>query len=123
MGKLDRGRCGLCCTLLVRLGRQDIERIKKQGFDEAYFVDIDTKGAQILRRTNGYCRFLEIKEGIATCTIYESRPNVCREYVCIKHGDEDCSLRRHYSVVDMSDIAGKGQNGSSAKSKIGGRKG
>jgi len=108
MGKLERGRCGLCCTLLVRLGAADISkikaRIKNLGFDEAYFVDKDTKGAAILRRTNGYCRFLEIKEGIATCTIYDSRPKVCREYTCIKPGEEECTLQRHYSVIDLGNI-------------------
>jgi Fe-S-cluster containining protein len=107
MGKLERGRCGLCCTLLVRLSREDIEELKKLGFDQAYFVDKDTKGAAVLRRTNGYCRFLEIKEGIASCAIYGSRPKVCREYICIKSGEEECSLQRHYSVIDISDIGGK----------------
>lgn len=107
MGKLERGRCGLCCTLLVRLCKEDISRIRKLGYDEPYFVDKDTKGSAILRRTNGYCRFLEIKEGIATCTIYGSRPNVCREYVCIKKGEEECSLQRHYSVIDISAIGGR----------------
>ena len=107
MGKLERGRCGLCCTLLVRLGTEDIARIRKRGVDESYFVDQDTKGAKILRRTNGYCRFLEIKEGIATCTIYDSRPKVCREYVCIKPGEEECSLQRHYSVIDITKVGGK----------------
>ena len=107
MVKLERGRCGLCCTLLVRLGAEDITKIKSLGFDEAYFVDKDTKGSKILRRTNGYCRFLEIKEGIATCTIYGSRPKVCREYVCIKPGETECSLQRHYSVIDISEIGGR----------------
>ena len=105
MGKLERGRCGLCCTLLVRLDETDISRIKKSGYDEAHFVEKDTKGAKILRRTNGYCRFLEIKEGIATCTIYESRPRVCREYVCIEPGEDECKLRRHYSVIDLAEAA------------------
>jgi len=107
MGKPERGRCGLCCTLLVRLGKEDIAKIGGLGIDEAYFVDRDTKGAAILRRTNGYCRFLEIKDGIATCAIYSSRPKVCREYVCIKPGEKECALQRHYSVVDISDIGGK----------------
>jgi Fe-S-cluster containining protein len=107
MGKLERGRCGLCCTLLVRLGREDIERIGKLGFGRANFVDKDTKGAAILKRTNGYCRFVEIKGGIASCAIYNSRPQVCRDYVCTKPGEEECALQRHYSVVDISDIGGK----------------
>jgi Fe-S-cluster containining protein len=106
MGKLERGRCGLCCTLLVRLARPDIERIKKLGHKESYFVARDSKDAAILNRPNGYCRFLEIKDGIATCTIYGSRPKVCRDYSCISPGETECKLQRHYSVVELGKIGG-----------------
>ena len=101
MGKLEKGRCGLCCTLLVRLTEQDIKRIKALGFEEGYFVATGSRGREILNRINGYCRFLEVKDGIASCTIYSSRPKVCRDYVCIKRGEQECGLQRHYSVVDM----------------------
>lgn len=107
MGKLGRGRCGLCCTLLVRLGKEDIFRIRKLGYKEQSFVDKDSKGAPILKRINGYCRFMEIKEGIASCTIYDSRPKICREYVCIEPGEQECKLQRHYSVIDISEIKRK----------------
>jgi|APIni6443716594_1056825.scaffolds.fasta_scaffold558557_2 Fe-S-cluster containining protein len=106
MGKLERGRCGLCCTLLVRLAKEDIARIRKLGHKESCFVARDSSNSAILNRTNGYCRFLEIKEGIATCTIYESRPKVCREYDCIGPGETECRLQRHYSVADFSKIGG-----------------
>ena len=66
-----------------------------------YFVDKNTKGEDILRQTNGYCRFLKIEEGIAACTIYESRPRICRDYVCIEPGKDKCKLQRHYSVVEL----------------------
>ena len=101
MGKLEKGRCGLCCTLLVRLNRENIEEIKKKGFGEDFFVERTSRGESILRRTNGYCRFVQIEEGIATCTIYESRPKICREYVCIEPGKNECRLQRHYSVVEL----------------------
>ncbi len=101
MGKLERGRCGLCCTLLVRLGPDDIARIRALGFNEDFFVDSTSRGDKILRRVNGYCRFLKIEEGIATCTIYESRPRICREYVCIEEGETECKLQRHYSLVEL----------------------
>jgi Fe-S-cluster containining protein len=106
MGKLERGRCGLCCTLLVRLSKEDIARIRKLGHSESYFVARDSKNSAILNRTNGYCRFLEIKGGIATCTIYRSRPKVCMEYVCIGPRETECRLQRHYSVVDFDKIGG-----------------
>ncbi len=98
MGKLDTGRCGLCCSLLVRLNSKDIERIKELGYDD--FTEI-RKDEKILKRVNGYCIFLKIEEGIATCTIYDHRPKVCREYECIPEGYDDCKLKRHYKIVDL----------------------
>ncbi len=103
MGKLDKGRCGLCCSLVVRLNKDDIERIKKLGFSKKYFVE-DHRDDKILKKVNGYCQFVLIKEGIATCTIYDKRPKVCRDYVCIPDGMDDCKLKRHYSITDYSKI-------------------
>jgi len=65
-------RCGQCCKLRVKLSKEDIARIKKAGKND--FVE---EGSW-LKRTNGYCQFLEIKKGKARCTIYNSRPEICR---------------------------------------------
>jgi Fe-S-cluster containining protein len=100
--KDEIGRCGLCCTLTVRLDKEDIERIRSLGNTEKDFVDKGSDDKPVLKRINGYCTFVEIKRGIATCTIYESRPRICREYVCVYGGD--CKLKRHYSVIDIGDI-------------------
>ncbi|MFH1399819.1 MAG: YkgJ family cysteine cluster protein [Candidatus Woesearchaeota archaeon] len=94
------GRCGLCCSLLVRLNAEDIKRIRLWGYKERFFV---AKGP-LLKRINGYCVFLEIKEGMATCTIYNDRPQKCREYVCVYPGEEDCRLKKHYSIVDIKQV-------------------
>ena len=101
MGKLERGRCGLCCTLLVRLDPEDIERIKRLGSKEDSFVEHTGRKESILKRINGYCSFLKIEKGIATCTIYDSRPKICREYSCIAPREVVCKLQRHYSVVEL----------------------
>jgi Fe-S-cluster containining protein len=101
MGKIEKGRCGLCCTLLVRLSHRDIDQIKKTGVGEDFFVGHTSRGELVLRRINNYCRFIMIEDGIATCTIYESRPKICREYVCIGKGESECRLQRHYSVVQL----------------------
>ena len=106
MGKLERGRCGLCCTLLVRLKRDDIERIRRLEKKEAAFVEYTDRKEPVLKRINGYCRFVRIEEGIASCTIYVSRPRVCKEYVCIKPGEAKCGLQRHYSVVELGKLGG-----------------
>jgi Fe-S-cluster containining protein len=87
--------------------------IAKLGHKKSYFVTKDSKNAEILNRVNGYCRFLEIKGGIATCAVYESRPRVCREYDCIEPGKAECKLQRHYSVIDFGKLRGtKNENNS-----------
>ena len=106
MGKLERGRCGLCCTLLVRLNPEDIIRIKKLGSKEEDFVEYTSRKEPILKRVNGYCSFLWLEKGIASCTIYDSRPKICREYTCISPKETKCSLQRHYSLVELGRSGG-----------------
>lgn len=101
MGKLDKGRCGLCCSLLVRLSDDDIRMIMNQGHKD--FVE-KTPKVQVLRKINGYCTFVEIKKGVATCTIYDIRPKICEEFVCIPEGWDDCKLKRHYDIKDFKKI-------------------
>jgi Fe-S-cluster containining protein len=101
MAKLERGRCGLCCTLLVRLSQEDILRIRGAGFKDTLFVDLDSRKDPVLQRINGYCRFVKIEQGIATCTIYAARPKICRDYICVYPGEDDCRLKRHYSVTEL----------------------
>ena len=104
MGKLDTGRCGLCCSLVVKLSEEDIKRIQGLGYKKDLFVEEIAKGKKALKRINGYCRFVVIKDGIATCTIYDHRPKVCREFVCIPKGMDDCKLKRHYDIVDFEKV-------------------
>lgn len=103
MGKLDKGRCGLCCSLVVRIDEKDKERIRKLGHKDEFFVESAANNTQALRRINGYCRFVKIEDGIATCTIYDHRPRICREYVCVPEGEDDCKLKRHYNIVGLID--------------------
>ena len=104
MGKLDKGRCGLCCCLTVKLESEDIKRIKALGFKQDFFVETVAKSQKALKRINGYCRFVQIEDGIATCKIYEHRPKVCREFICIPDGMDDCKLKRHYDLVDIQNM-------------------
>ena len=67
--------CGVCCRFHVRLSEKDIRRIKT---DVDYVENVG--GKKWIKRKNGYCIFLEIKEGKSSCTIYSKRPNVCRKY-------------------------------------------
>lgn len=65
-------RCGQCCRLRVKLSKEDIKRLEAAG--KKNFVE----GKHWLKRINGYCQFLEIKNGMAKCTAYGARPKICR---------------------------------------------
>ena len=71
-------RCGKCCKLRVDLSDEDIKRIKMAGKRD--FIE----GKNHLKRINGFCKFLELKEGKSSCSIYKIRPAICREYPRIK---------------------------------------
>lgn len=67
-------RCGHCCRLLVKLSKKDIQRLKAN--NEKKFMDKKT----YLKKINGYCKFLIIKNGKATCSIYSYRPDICKSW-------------------------------------------
>ncbi|OIO63656.1 hypothetical protein COV22_04175 [Candidatus Woesearchaeota archaeon CG10_big_fil_rev_8_21_14_0_10_47_5] len=90
-------RCGLCCSMAVKLEKPDIEMLKKTGLSLEDFSQDDDKGRLIMRRVNNYCYFLRIEHGVAGCAIYEHRPRRCREY---PYG-EKCSLIRHFVLHDL----------------------
>jgi len=85
--------------MLVKLGRKDIERIRQAGFIDDYFVD-EKNMMPCLKRINGYCIFLDIKEGKAHCRIYPFRPRRCAGYP----GKDTCDLIRHYVVNSRNDV-------------------
>ena len=72
--------CGLCCTLTVRLSDHDIKRIEKTGRKREEFVVADSDGKPLLKRENGWCTFFKREGGVGLCTIYENRPDNCREF-------------------------------------------
>jgi Fe-S-cluster containining protein len=67
-------RCGDCCRLIVRLNEEDKKRLKKNGYRN--FVD----KLGFLKRINGHCIFLGMKNGIAECGIEKIKPEVCRHF-------------------------------------------
>ncbi len=70
-------RCGRCCSLKVRLTKDDIKRLKKFSIDKHIILK---KGKPYIRQINGYCPFLNIKGGRASCSCYEDRPEICRTF-------------------------------------------
>lgn len=71
-------RCGKCCNP-PRIYKPDIEKIKKLGCKEEYFIYTDNFNNTYLKEKDGWCMFLK-KGKIASCKIYKSRPKVCRLY-------------------------------------------
>lgn len=72
--------CGLCCTLTVRLSEKDIKRIESSGRKREEFSVADSDGRPVLKRNNGWCTFFRREGTIGMCTIYESRPDNCRDF-------------------------------------------
>ncbi len=83
-------RCGQCCRLRVFLTYEEAERITEatnlslEDFATVYWArSIDSQEFMVLKEENGACLFL--RDGgnprEKTCVIYESRPDVCREFV------------------------------------------
>ena len=71
--------CTACCKFRVSLSKEDIARIKTK----KEYVE-EEKGKKYIKRVNGYCIFMNIKEGKSSCSIYEMRPKICREFPKIK---------------------------------------
>lgn len=86
-------RCAECCKYtIVKLFKEDIERIKKAGYKEDFFVRYDSHiKSPVLRNEKGSCVFLEKKKGKYQCKIYDIRPRVCRLYPFVESDEvEDC---------------------------------
>ena len=91
--------CGLCCTLTVRLSEKDIQRIEKTGRKREEFVVADTDGRLILKREKGWCTFFKREGKVGVCTIYDSRPDNCRDFP----GKRLCDLAENPIYKHMSD--------------------
>lgn len=84
-------RCAYSCMQLVLLSDADIERIEKHtGLEEGEFVDVDDIGRKWLKMDGKYCSFLSWDRGVATCSIHEARPEVCRKYPFFEDGVAEC---------------------------------
>ena len=72
-------QCGNCCRLrFIELNKEDIERIKSAGHKDFYDK---IKNEFMLKRNKGRCVFLNNND---SCSIYEIRPQVCRDFPFFK---------------------------------------
>jgi Fe-S-cluster containining protein len=68
-------RCGKCCSFIVKLPKEDIERIKKAGYKD--FLE---KGNQ-LKKHNNYCIYMTLEDGICSCRLENSaKPQICKNF-------------------------------------------
>ena len=72
--------CGLCCTLAVKLSENDIKRIESSGRKRNEFTVADADGKPMLKREKGWCTFFKREGKVGICTIYDSRPDNCRDF-------------------------------------------
>jgi Fe-S-cluster containining protein len=83
-------RCGQCCTYAyIWLGHIEVDNDPNDFGKWLSYHHCDIKRMQtegqpdtLGVRVPLVCKFLDHNAGIATCRIYEKRPNICREYVC-----------------------------------------
>ena len=71
MGFICR-RCGYCCSLDVRLLKEDIDRLESVGKKDFYHI---LDGETFLKTKDGRCIFYESR-----CTVYLHRPRICRHF-------------------------------------------
>ena len=91
--------CGLCCTLVVRLSDSDIKRIEKTGRKKEEFAIADKDGRLLLKRENGWFIFFKCEGKAGLCTIYDCRPENCRDFP----GKRMCDLAENTIYRHMSD--------------------
>jgi len=74
-------RCGACCYQSPVLKKKEIKRFK--ALDA---LDYDFMGRPFIKLVNGRCIFLKGRE----CSIYDIRPEVCRQYPSELREDGSC---------------------------------
>ncbi|MFH1641489.1 MAG: YkgJ family cysteine cluster protein [Nanoarchaeota archaeon] len=75
-------RCADCCRYtIVKLFKEDIDKIKQAGFAEEFFLDYDCHiNSFTLKSNDKGCVFLDQNK----CKIYSIRPKVCKLYPFVK---------------------------------------
>jgi Fe-S-cluster containining protein len=93
--------CGQCCKkFIIRVNREEVEKIRKLGYKDEDFLDRDLSYTHkfILKLDDNGCVFLKKhKDGRYSCVIYEDRPKICRQYPFFsKNKIESCLPEKMY---------------------------
>ena len=100
--------CGECCRRFpyVQLSRAEIDALVAcTGMPPGSFADVKDEGAgeYFLRfREDGACVFLIEEGGSASCSAYEARPGVCRDYPADPDQDKRCEDNQRLSLLPQS---------------------
>ena len=80
-------RCGSCCKETeMLLSNEDIERLRRRGYDRDIFVRFDEKRYALLCNQNGNCVFFDPAK--RTCKERANRPSGCRIYPVMLDEDQ-----------------------------------
>jgi Fe-S-cluster containining protein len=66
-------RCGHCCSYKVLLTKEDIARLKRNGYSN--FTD-----GKSMNKIEGHCIFMNEEKSIANCKIHSIRPEICEKF-------------------------------------------
>jgi Fe-S-cluster containining protein len=81
--------CGVCCQAKVRLNNFDIENIESQLHENGFMKQFP----------GGRClAFRGFVRDSCSCSIYETRPEVCRKVTC---DDSFCNVMRKLYGMDI----------------------
>ncbi|HON38573.1 MAG: YkgJ family cysteine cluster protein [Desulfomonilia bacterium] len=93
-------RCGMCCLadMIAYVTPEDLNRWKRENRQDILHIIENEQavwlGDHFISSRTGRpiygCPFLEMKDGLFACSIYETRPRVCRDYQ--PGSSELCSL-------------------------------
>ena len=102
--QIDCTVCANCCKVAsVQLSERDIERLTKSlrisraKFMAEYTVQNEEEGTTDLKRTESGCVFLSGYD----CTIYEDRPDICRNFPHVVRG-EGRTHTRMWEFIDRA---------------------
>lgn len=95
---LKCNRCGHCCTLLLNLTDNDIERIKKLGYKEEEFIE-EQLGMKYMKLIDHKCFFLRKNNKGYYCEIYKDRPNICRIYPSYDRAIRECKEHMRLKIL------------------------
>ena len=75
-------RCGYCCKVQIPVNIQSDLRVFE--FYKAAGLNVSlVEGSNIVKLDMGYCEQLDVSDGLYRCKIYDTRPQLCKDFNCL----------------------------------------